>query len=471
MAASSGCLGCHKIGENGNTLGPEPDRDRRPARPGRDRPHAGEPDRADAARTRAARGQAGAVRRARRVPRLAQIRVAPHERRRPRAAPWRSAGAGDVRPHRRRLRPHELGHDRRDAPPLARARGRPGRAWGPATARSTWPPAPATWRSRWPARGRRRARWSGSTSPSGCSSWRGAKAPGDPLRAGQRARARPTRDGAFDAVTVGLRRAQLLRPAAGAWPRWRAWPGPAAGWWCSRSRPRSGRRCRGSSRSGSTASVPLLGRLAGDPDAYTYLPSSVRRFPGPRELAAELAGAGLVDVRWVLTAGGIIAIHAGRKRVSAATPAEQLGAVLAAGGPRARAPAGAHRGAAGRGGRGPRRRRWPSTPAGTLARGRQAPAPDARVPLRRRGATAGCVAAAVAVELLHMATLVHDDVLDRAPLRRGRPTVFAEGGRGAARPPATCSSRAPSPSWPPPAAREAVRRAVRGVLGAWRAAS
>jgi geranylgeranyl pyrophosphate synthase len=39
------------------------------------------------------------------------------------------------------------------------------------------------------------------------------------------------------------------------------------------------------------------------------------------------------------------------------------------------------------------------------------------------------VAAAASVELLHMATLVHDDVLDRAPLRRGRATVFAEAGR------------------------------------------
>ena len=48
------------------------------------------------------------------------------------------------------------------------------------------------------------------------------------------------------------------------------------------------------------------------------------------------------------------------------------------------------------------------------------------------GARDGVVYAAAAVELLHMATLVHDDVLDRADLRRGRPTVFASGGRGAA---------------------------------------
>ena len=57
--------------------------------------------------------------------------------------------------------------------------------------------------------------------------------------------------------------------------------------------------------------VPLLGRFAGDPDAYEYLPSSVRRFPDARGLGAALAAVGLVDVRWILTAGGIIAIHRG----------------------------------------------------------------------------------------------------------------------------------------------------------------
>jgi len=43
--------------------------------------------------------------------------------------------------------------------------------------------------------------------------------------------------------------------------------------------------------------------------------------------------------------------------------------------------------------------------------------------------TDGLVSAAVAVELVHGATLVHDDVLDASVLRRGRPTVLAAGGR------------------------------------------
>jgi demethylmenaquinone methyltransferase/2-methoxy-6-polyprenyl-1,4-benzoquinol methylase len=57
--------------------------------------------------------------------------------------------------------------------------------------------------------------------------------------------------------------------------------------------------------------VPILGRFAGDADAYAYLPNSVRRFPGPEELAARMSRAGLTAVRYVITAGGIIALHVG----------------------------------------------------------------------------------------------------------------------------------------------------------------
>jgi demethylmenaquinone methyltransferase/2-methoxy-6-polyprenyl-1,4-benzoquinol methylase len=57
--------------------------------------------------------------------------------------------------------------------------------------------------------------------------------------------------------------------------------------------------------------VPAIGRIAGDAQAYSYLPSSVRRFPGPEELAALMHRAGLTGVRYVLTAGGIIALHVG----------------------------------------------------------------------------------------------------------------------------------------------------------------
>jgi len=45
--------------------------------------------------------------------------------------------------------------------------------------------------------------------------------------------------------------------------------------------------------------------------AYTYLPNSVKRFPGPAALAAVLARAGLSRIRYLITAGGIVAIHAG----------------------------------------------------------------------------------------------------------------------------------------------------------------
>ena len=55
--------------------------------------------------------------------------------------------------------------------------------------------------------------------------------------------------------------------------------------------------------------VPLMGRFD---EAYTYLPNSVKRFPEDRALAGIMAGVGLTEVGWLLTAGGIIAIHHGR---------------------------------------------------------------------------------------------------------------------------------------------------------------
>jgi demethylmenaquinone methyltransferase / 2-methoxy-6-polyprenyl-1,4-benzoquinol methylase len=62
--------------------------------------------------------------------------------------------------------------------------------------------------------------------------------------------------------------------------------------------------------------IPLVGKFAADSQAYSYLPSSVKRFPAPEGLAAVLAGAGLRSVRWILTAGGIIALHVGTKPTS-----------------------------------------------------------------------------------------------------------------------------------------------------------
>jgi demethylmenaquinone methyltransferase/2-methoxy-6-polyprenyl-1,4-benzoquinol methylase len=72
--------------------------------------------------------------------------------------------------------------------------------------------------------------------------------------------------------------------------------------------------------------VPALGGLAGTAaslglgrrpvgggisDAYTYLPNSVKRFPDPAALAGEMERAGLREIEYIVTAGGIVAIHAG----------------------------------------------------------------------------------------------------------------------------------------------------------------
>jgi len=58
--------------------------------------------------------------------------------------------------------------------------------------------------------------------------------------------------------------------------------------------------------------LPLVGRIvSGHPWAYTYLPKSVQKFPGPQELGAIFESAGFRDVGWKLLSGGIAALHWG----------------------------------------------------------------------------------------------------------------------------------------------------------------
>ena len=155
---------------------------------------------------------------------------------------------------------------------------------------------------------------------------------GDRLRGRQRAGAAlrrrrvRRRDG-------GIRRAQLLRPAARAWRRWRASCAPAGGSWCWRSPRRSARRCPGSSASGSTGRSRRSAGSRATPTPTTTCRAPCAAFPVRASWAQELHRAGLVDVRWVLTAGGIIAIHAGSVPRGDVSASPQLASVLEAGGP------------------------------------------------------------------------------------------------------------------------------------------
>jgi len=60
--------------------------------------------------------------------------------------------------------------------------------------------------------------------------------------------------------------------------------------------------------------IPLAGKVLPGGGAYTYLPASVRRFPGPSDLAAAFGRAGFDGVGWKLMGGGIVALHVGTKR-------------------------------------------------------------------------------------------------------------------------------------------------------------
>jgi len=59
------------------------------------------------------------------------------------------------------------------------------------------------------------------------------------------------------------------------------------------------------------AMIPLAGRFLPGGKAYTYLPASVRRFPGPEDLSRLLEAGGFEDVRYRLLGGGSVALHTG----------------------------------------------------------------------------------------------------------------------------------------------------------------
>ena len=57
--------------------------------------------------------------------------------------------------------------------------------------------------------------------------------------------------------------------------------------------------------------IPVAGKLFRGGAAYSYLPASVRRFPGPEELSNTVLQAGFGDVSYRLFGGGIVALHTG----------------------------------------------------------------------------------------------------------------------------------------------------------------
>lgn len=63
--------------------------------------------------------------------------------------------------------------------------------------------------------------------------------------------------------------------------------------------------------------VPMLGKVIPGGGAYSYLPASVKRFPGPIELAGICAQTGFAQIRWRLLGGGIVALHTATAGLSA----------------------------------------------------------------------------------------------------------------------------------------------------------
>ena len=170
--------------------------------------------------------------------------------------------------------------------------------------------------------------------------------------------------------------------------------------------------------------VPLLGKVLKGGEAYSYLPASVRRFPDRRGSGRAHAG-GRVRRRRATARS-----PAGSSRCTRGRSDDRARHDSRDAGPR-RLPRGARGAARGRPcavvrGSSQPSRGTRSTPAASgCARCSSSSRPR---PARRRPSPPG-----VAVELVHMATLVHDDLIDGAEFRRGRASAWSAYGPEAAR--------------------------------------
>jgi demethylmenaquinone methyltransferase/2-methoxy-6-polyprenyl-1,4-benzoquinol methylase len=64
----------------------------------------------------------------------------------------------------------------------------------------------------------------------------------------------------------------------------------------------------------SSSVLPRIGgMISGSREAYSYLPESIRKFPGAEQLAAEMRQAGFSSVEFERMTGGAVALHLGRK--------------------------------------------------------------------------------------------------------------------------------------------------------------
>ena len=179
--------------------------------------------------------------------------------------------------------------------------------------------------------------------------------------------------------------------------------------------------------------IPLAGKILPGGKAYTYLPASVRRFPGPGDLAELMRGAGLRRGRLPDVGRRHRRPAHGEARVTTLEEVRRLPGLdlyLEEVEGRLAAAVSAYDG------------RVAEVGADALAAGGKRMRPLLAFLAAPPGARAP-VAAGVAVELVHMATLVHDDLIDGATVRRGRSSAWAaHGPDAAARGVATTSSRA-----------------------------